>query len=48
MQKLTNQQCVECGKEDDKYKCPTCRAPYCSLSCCKKHKVCTQLILKSL
>ncbi|VVC86643.1 unnamed protein product [Leptidea sinapis] len=21
-----------------KYKCPTCEEPYCSVSCCKKHK----------
>lgn len=30
--------CKVCEKEESKYKCPTCRAPYCSLICFKKHK----------
>ncbi|KAH7491621.1 hypothetical protein PRIC1_002971 [Phytophthora ramorum] len=30
--------CVMCATTESKYKCPTCRAPYCSLVCCKKHK----------
>ncbi|GBP70342.1 Zinc finger HIT domain-containing protein 3 [Eumeta japonica] len=29
--------CFECG-DVSKYKCPTCRMPYCSMVCCKKHK----------
>ncbi|KAK1943535.1 Zinc finger HIT domain-containing protein 3 [Phytophthora citrophthora] len=32
------QQCAVCEAAEAKYKCPTCRAPYCSLVCCKKHK----------
>ncbi|KAL3663149.1 hypothetical protein V7S43_011560 [Phytophthora oleae] len=32
------QQCAVCETAEAKYKCPTCRAPYCSLVCCKKHK----------
>ena len=33
--------CVACGSSDlsKKYRCPRCRAPYCSLACCKEHKV---------
>ncbi|XP_059482939.1 zinc finger HIT domain-containing protein 3 [Neocloeon triangulifer] len=34
---LTNK-CSICEGEAAKYKCPTCRAPYCSVVCCKKHK----------
>ncbi|KAG2206156.1 hypothetical protein INT47_003805 [Mucor saturninus] len=30
--------CKICEKEQSKYKCPKCRAPYCSLVCFKKHK----------
>ncbi|XP_065332417.1 zinc finger HIT domain-containing protein 3 [Cloeon dipterum] len=30
--------CVICGAKDSKYKCPTCRVPYCSVACCKNHK----------
>ncbi|XP_039753392.1 zinc finger HIT domain-containing protein 3 [Pararge aegeria] len=29
--------CVQCSNES-KYKCPTCREPYCSVACCKLHK----------
>ncbi|CAH0715436.1 unnamed protein product, partial [Brenthis ino] len=29
--------CIQCG-EEAKYKCPTCREPYCSVPCCKLHK----------
>ncbi|KAG2772939.1 hypothetical protein JG687_00006485 [Phytophthora cactorum] len=32
------QLCQVCETAESKYKCPTCRAPYCSLVCCKKHK----------
>ncbi|KAG7394481.1 ATP-dependent Clp protease proteolytic subunit 2, mitochondrial [Phytophthora boehmeriae] len=32
------QVCAVCETAEAKYKCPTCRAPYCSLVCCKKHK----------
>ncbi|KAI9984196.1 hypothetical protein PInf_013769 [Phytophthora infestans] len=32
------QLCMVCETTESKYKCPTCRAPYCSLACCKKHK----------
>ncbi|CAI5746015.1 unnamed protein product [Peronospora destructor] len=32
------QLCAMCETAEAKYKCPTCRAPYCSLVCCKKHK----------
>ena len=32
------QLCAICETAEAKYKCPTCRAPYCSLVCCKKHK----------
>lgn len=38
MPKLNIQRCTECGQEDSKYKCPTCRAAYCSTSCCQTHK----------
>ncbi|XP_012524444.2 zinc finger HIT domain-containing protein 3 [Monomorium pharaonis] len=31
--------CCVCGKDGASYKCPTCRAPYCSIGCCKEHKV---------
>ncbi|XP_053562812.1 zinc finger HIT domain-containing protein 3 isoform X2 [Bombina bombina] len=30
--------CCVCSSESPKYKCPGCRAKYCSVSCCKKHK----------
>ncbi|OWZ23242.1 Zinc finger HIT domain-containing hypothetical protein [Phytophthora megakarya] len=32
------QVCEVCTTTEAKYKCPTCRLPYCSLVCCKKHK----------
>lgn len=38
MYKRILQRCNECGKEEVKYKCPTCRAPYCSAACCKDHQ----------
>lgn len=31
--------CCICEKDDVLYKCPTCRQPYCSVSCYKKHKI---------
>ncbi|KAK6500815.1 hypothetical protein TWF506_003578 [Arthrobotrys conoides] len=31
--------CKFCEKEQAKYKCPTCAAPYCGLVCYKPHKV---------
>ena len=30
--------CVECGKVGAAYKCPKCRAAYCSVGCCNGHK----------
>ena len=30
--------CCICSSSNPKYKCPTCRAPYCSVACSKKHK----------
>ncbi|TDH74123.1 uncharacterized protein CCR75_002944 [Bremia lactucae] len=30
--------CEVCTTADAKYKCPTCRVPYCSIVCYKKHK----------
>ncbi|KAI8061854.1 uncharacterized protein B0P05DRAFT_599502 [Gilbertella persicaria] len=30
--------CQICEKQEAKYKCPKCRAPYCSLVCFKTHK----------
>lgn len=30
--------CVVCGDKSAKYKCPVCRAPYCSVPCCRTHK----------
>ncbi|KAI9482673.1 MAG: hypothetical protein EXX96DRAFT_555239 [Benjaminiella poitrasii] len=30
--------CNVCELQEAKYKCPTCRSPYCSLVCFKKHK----------
>ncbi|KAI9917290.1 hypothetical protein PsorP6_012940 [Peronosclerospora sorghi] len=35
---MMTQICVVCETIGAKYKCPTCRTPYCSLICCKKHK----------
>lgn len=32
--------CGVCGESNNaKYKCPKCRLPYCSVKCCKDHKV---------
>ena len=31
--------CGVCGIDDGKYKCPKCRVPYCSVKCCKEHKL---------
>mmetsp|Transcript_15554 Transcript_15554/g.24177 ORF Transcript_15554/g.24177 Transcript_15554/m.24177 type:complete len:254 (+) Transcript_15554:119-880(+) len=30
--------CSVCHTEIGKYKCPKCRAPYCSVACCKSHR----------
>ena len=30
--------CQVCRREEKKYKCPVCVAPYCSLACYKSHK----------
>ncbi|KAI9286456.1 hypothetical protein BC943DRAFT_275986 [Umbelopsis sp. AD052] len=30
--------CQVCAENPSKYKCPTCKIPYCSLNCFKKHK----------
>ncbi|PRQ25607.1 putative transcription factor interactor and regulator Znf-B family [Rosa chinensis] len=30
--------CQVCNEAQSKYKCPSCRAPYCSVPCFKKHK----------
>lgn len=35
---MTNKKCCICEKEDAPYKCPTCKEPYCSVTCCKEHK----------
>ncbi|KAF4523097.1 hypothetical protein B566_EDAN003110 [Ephemera danica] len=35
---VTMETCVVCGDKSAKYKCPTCRSPYCSVKCCKQHK----------
>ncbi|GMH25857.1 hypothetical protein Nepgr_027700 [Nepenthes gracilis] len=32
------QECQVCTEAKSKYKCPSCRIPYCSLACFKKHK----------
>ncbi|KAF6206946.1 hypothetical protein GE061_018182 [Apolygus lucorum] len=42
--------CVVCSKlEDVKYKCPSCRGPYCSVQCCKEHKLnCTKNIVSNV
>ena len=31
--------CIECEKPNSNYKCPKCRALYCSVGCFKKHKL---------
>ena len=34
--------CIICAKENSSYKCPQCFSRYCSLACCKSHKlICT-------
>lgn len=30
--------CCVCGSNEGKYKCPKCRAPYCSVNCSKIHR----------
>ena len=30
--------CIVCQQASNKYKCPTCKAIYCSVKCCKLHK----------
>jgi len=30
--------CSVCKEGEAKYKCPTCRSSYCSVSCCRQHK----------
>ncbi|NP_001152218.2 HIT-type Zinc finger family protein isoform 2 [Zea mays] len=30
--------CCVCKEAPPKYKCPSCRTPYCSVTCFKKHK----------
>ncbi|GHJ90199.1 hypothetical protein NliqN6_6601 [Naganishia liquefaciens] len=32
-------QCVVCHEQEQKYKCPACQVPYCSVACFKLHKV---------
>ena len=32
------QQCQICEAAPQKYKCPQCKVPYCSLGCFKKHQ----------
>ncbi|BES95792.1 unnamed protein product [Nesidiocoris tenuis] len=33
-------ECVVCLKNENiRYKCPACRSPYCSVACCKEHKL---------
>eukprot|EP01039_Chlorochromonas_danica_P000832 gene832-905_t len=42
MKKAIPKQCVICHKDNSAYKCPKCRAFYCSKDCCSQHKeVCT-------
>ncbi|XP_020279017.1 zinc finger HIT domain-containing protein 3 [Pseudomyrmex gracilis] len=36
---MTNINCCVCGKDVAPYKCPKCRQPYCSVACCKNHKI---------
>ena len=37
--------CIICTKENSSYKCPQCFSRYCSLACCKSHKlICTQAL----
>ena len=30
--------CGECGEAEARYRCPRCRAPYCSAACCAAHR----------
>ena len=30
--------CGECGEQEARYRCPRCRAPYCSAACCAAHR----------
>eukprot|EP00899_Mesostigma_viride_P021287 jgi/Mesvir1/2915/Mv13985-RA.1 len=41
--------CIVCVTAESKYKCPTCRALYCSVACYRKHKEtpCSQVALPS-
>ncbi|KAJ6941612.1 zinc finger HIT domain-containing protein 3 [Populus alba x Populus x berolinensis] len=34
----TKHKCQVCHEVESKYKCPSCRVPYCSLVCFTKHK----------
>lgn len=36
--KFCNPCCIVCEIVNPKYKCPKCRQPYCSVSCCKSHR----------
>uniref|UniRef100_A0A224XZV6 Putative mynd zn-finger protein/hormone receptor interactor n=1 Tax=Panstrongylus lignarius TaxID=156445 RepID=A0A224XZV6_9HEMI len=38
---MTIKICIVCNSVEKlaKYKCPSCRSPYCSVSCCKQHKL---------
>ncbi|XP_066434676.1 zinc finger HIT domain-containing protein 3 isoform X2 [Eleutherodactylus coqui] len=38
--------CLVCASEAAKYRCPRCRLRYCSLGCCKRHKVLPFCILE--
>ncbi|KAI9256613.1 hypothetical protein BDA99DRAFT_143183 [Phascolomyces articulosus] len=31
--------CGICSDQESKYKCPTCKIPYCSIACFKNHKL---------
>ncbi|CAM0882992.1 unnamed protein product [Alopecurus aequalis] len=35
---MGSRSCDVCKEAPSKYKCPTCRTPYCSVACFKKHK----------
>jgi hypothetical protein len=36
---MQNQHCSECWNGEGPYKCPQCRAPYCSIECFRSHKL---------
>lgn len=38
-QKETAVSCCVCQSKEPKYKCPKCLLPYCSVNCCKEHKL---------